>query len=415
MDREITIRDRRQRTLKRWALGLVLVGALWAVFVLVLGSLRPGLSRSRIVIAAAERGPVEAVIEAAGTVVPLREKVVSSPIDTRVVRVLKRPGEAVRRGDALLELDTETPRLDLERIEDRLAQKRNEQLQLRLALERELDELHGRIAQAELDEEILRGRHERNVRMSQDGLVSSDALAESSVQARKAGIALDELRRAVESAERGTANRIQGLELDLAILQKEAREAGHRLELATMRSDEDAVLTWIVPQEGAPVHRGDVLARVAKLDAFRVEATVSDVHATSLAAGLPVRVLVDEKNLSGTLSSVYPEIEAGAVRFAVELDEAGSPLLRRNRRVDVLVVTGVRADAVRLRRGPFFRQGGAAQEVFVVEGDHAVRRQVALGLSGRDFLEIVQGLEPGEQVIVSDMTDYLHLEQVRLR
>jgi len=102
-------------------------------------------------------------------------------------------------------------------------------------------------------------------------------------------------------------------------------------------------------------------------------------------------------------------------RFAVDLEEAGSPLLRRNRRVDVLVITGVRADAVRLRRGPFARAGGPVQDVFVVEGDHAVRRQVALGLSGRDFLEIVQGLEPGEQVIVSDMTDYLHLERVQLR
>ncbi len=164
-------------------MGAPFLALAWGVFVFLPGWLRPSVSRARVLTAKVERGPVEAMIEASGTVLPAREKVLSSPIETRVLRILKRPGDPVRRGEALLELDTEATKLDLERLQDRLAQKRNEQLQARLTLERSLDDLRGQIQKAELDEQILDARHERDLRMRTDGLISEDALKESEVEA----------------------------------------------------------------------------------------------------------------------------------------------------------------------------------------------------------------------------------------
>ena len=71
--------------------------------------------------------------------------------------------------------------------------------------------------------------------------------------------------------------------------------------LATAASDRRGVLTWVVPSEGMAVHRGDELARIADLSAFRVEATVSDVHASRLVAGLPVTVRSGDSRLGGRL------------------------------------------------------------------------------------------------------------------
>lgn len=415
MDREIATNVKRRRLLRRAAMGLpVLLGA-WGLFVLLPGWLRPSVHRDRILTARVERGPVEETIEASGTVTPARERVVSSPIDTRILRVLKHPGDAVRRGDALLELDTESTKLDLDRIEDRLARKRNEQLQVRLALEKNLADLAGQIEKAELDRQIAQARHQRDLKMGADGLISKETLQESEVEERKAGIGLEQLRRSVDSAGRATATELDGLSLDLAILEKEAGEARHRLELATARADEDGVLTWIAPEEGSSVHRGDVLARVARLDAFRVEAHVSDVHAPRILAGLPVRVVVDGKALPGTVSSVYPKIEEGAVKFAVELADPRSSALRQNLRVDVLVVTGAREGSLRVRRGPMVQGGDGSREVFVVRGDGAVRTRVTVGLSGRDYVEVTDGLQEGDEVITSDMSDYAHMSRVVVR
>jgi HlyD family secretion protein len=82
--------------------------------------------------------------------------------------------------------------------------------------------------------------------------------------------------------------------------------------------------------------------------------------------------------------------------------------------VDVLVVTDARANVLRAPKGPY-AQGGASEPVFVVRGDHAVKRRVRFGLSGYDSFEVLDGLNEGDEVIVSDMRDYEHLSQVNLK
>jgi HlyD family secretion protein len=218
----------------------------------------------------------------------------------------------------------------------------------------------------------------------------------------------------VEGAKRSTAAQLAGVELDLATLRKERDDARRLLDLATTRSDRPGVLTWVVPREGAMVPRGEVIARIADLDSFRVEATVSDVHSSSLHAGQTVRVVLDGQPLTGRLAAIDPTIENGAVKFHVDLDDARNPKLRNNLRVDVLVITDARPNTLRVPKGPF-AQGGTTEQVFVVQGDHAVRREARFGLSGYDFYEVLDGLDQGDEVILSDMKDYVRLERVNLK
>jgi HlyD family secretion protein len=339
--------------------------------------------------------------------------VLSSPIDARVEKVLKRPGEMVRAGEEVLKLDTSAARLEVEKIGDQLARKANEQRQLRLSLEKSLSDLRGQIERQRLDAEALAYRAEQNRRLRADGLVSEQTLKAAEVEAKKAQIELAQLEESVGSARRSTDAQLEGLELDLATLRKEQEEARRLLELATTRSDRSGVLTWVVPQEGVTVPRGQVIARIADLDSFRVEASVSDVHSSRLRAGQLVRVMLDGKPLTGRLSAIDPTIENGAVKFTVDLDDARHPKLRNNLRVDVLVVSAARTNTVRVPKGPFAREG-ATEAVFVVQEDQAVRRKVRFGLTGYDFFEVLDGLAPGEEVIVSDMREFEELARVNI-
>lgn len=414
MDRELDASYRYRRLGRQAAWGGGIVVAVVAVFLLLLGWLRPSLARTEIRIGTVDRGPVEGIVEASGTVIPAFEGVLSSPVEARVKKVLKRPGEVVKAGEAILELDTSTARLDFEKLEDQLARKANEQEQLRLSLEKSLVELRGRIESQKLDAEALEYRAEQNRKLKVDGLVSEQTLRASEVEAKKARIELQQLEASVASERRSTDAQLAGVELDLGTLRKERDDARRLLDLATTRSDRSGVLTWVVPQEGATVQRGEVIARIADLDSFRVEASVSDIHSSRLHAGRPVKVMVDGAPLSGQLAAIDPTIENGAVKFRVDLDDARNPKLRNNLRVDVLVVTDSRASAVRVPKGPF-AQGSSSEEVFVVQGDHAARRTVSFGISGYDHYEVLDGLEPGEEVILSDMKDYIHLERVSLK
>jgi HlyD family secretion protein len=348
-------------------------------------------------------------------VIPAFEGVLSSPVEARVERILKRPGEVVRAGEEILKLDTSASKLSFERLQDQYAKKVNEQLQLRLTLEKQLSDLRGRIESGRLDAEAAQYRAEQNRKLRSDGLVSEQTLRASEVEAKKAQIELTQLEQSVRDARRSTDAQLQGLDLDLAILRKELEEARRQLDLATTRSDRSGVLTWVVPQEGATIQRGEVIARIADLDAYRVEATVSDIHASSLRPGLPVRVVLDGKPVvQGRVSQIYPTIENSAIKFAAELDDPRNGALRNNLSVDVLVVTGSRPNTLRVPKGPFV-QGGVIQKVFVVEGDRAVRRDVRLGVEGYDRYEVLDGLAEGEEVVLSDMKNYTHLEQVKIK
>ncbi|HEY9421188.1 MAG TPA: HlyD family efflux transporter periplasmic adaptor subunit [Thermoanaerobaculia bacterium] len=414
MDRELDASYRYRRLGKRaaWAGGILALCA--TALVMLPGWLRPAVAREEIRTGKVDRGPVEGIVEASGTVVPAFEGVISSPVEARIEKILKRPGDLVRAGEEILKLDTSSSRLDLEKIEDQLARKINEQEQLRINLEKSLSDLRGQIDRQKLDAESSAYRAEQNRKLRTDGLVSELTLKASEVEARKAQIELAQLQASVEGAKRSTAAQLAGVELDLATLRRERDDARRLLELATTRSDRSGVLTWVVPREGAMVPRGEVIARIADLDSFRVEATVSDVHSSSLHAGQAVRVMLDGQPLGGRLAAIDPTIENGAVKFHVDLDDARNPKLRNNLRLDVLVVTDARASTLRLRKGPF-AQGRGTESVFVVQGDHAVRRPVRLGLSGYDYFEVLDGLDEGEEVILSNMQDYQHLERVNFK
>ncbi|HVT58102.1 MAG TPA: HlyD family efflux transporter periplasmic adaptor subunit [Thermoanaerobaculia bacterium] len=415
MDRAIDDSARRWRAGRRLAAAAAAAALLAALLVLLPGWLRPSLSRARILTARVERGPLQAVLSATGTVVPAFEQALSSPVETRVLQLLKRPGDTLHRGDAIVRLDLSALELEGSRLAEQMAQKANQQEQLRLSLARSLVDLEAQLETKRLDAEVLEARAAENRTLRQDGLVSAAALRVAEAEAKKATIEVRQLAAAVAAARGSTAAQLRSLALDLRILRRDRDEAARQLQLATARADRDGVLTWVVPEEGATVHRGDVLARVANLGSFRVEATISDVHSAQLAAGLPVRVVLDgQRQLAGRLASVDPTIENGALKFTVELADPGNPALRNNLRVDVLVATASRPSALLLRKGPFAREG-EPESVFVVSGGEAVRRRVRFGLAGSEDLEVLSGLALGDEVIVSDVKDYLDLDRVRLR
>ena len=157
-----------------------------------------------------------------------------------------------------------------------------------------------------------------------------------------------------------------------------------------------------------------MVARVADLSVFRVEATTSDVNASRISVGQPVRVRLDGLVTDGRVSVVEPQMQNGALRFQVALDDPDATWLRSNLRVDVQVVTDRKARVLRVARGPY-AQGGGAQQVFVLRNGRAYRTPVRLGVSNFDWFEIVDGLAEGDEIIASDMREYEYAPEIRIK
>jgi len=393
---------------------LVPVAALAFVLTMLPGWIRPTLERARIRTAVVASGPIEAVITASGTVVPEIERALSSPVDAKLLRLLKRPGSPVRIGEPVAELDLTDSRLALEKLSGSLAITDNKQNQARLALERSLSDLDARIERKKLEAESLHLKAVASQQLAEQGLASQQQMSDARLVARQAAIEVEQLRRERADAQRSTDLQSEGLALERASLVKEEAAARRTLDLATARADSDGIVTWILSQEGTLVRRGEVIARIADLQSFRVDASVSDVHSGSIRPGMPVKVVVNDVSLHGSIAEVLPAVDNNVIRFVVALDERTHAALRPNMRVDVFVVTNRRAKTLTVRQGQFVT-GADRADVFVIRNGRALRLNVHFGLRGADDIEVLSGLAGGDEVVLSDMRDYQHLEELEVR
>ncbi len=415
MDRELTPdehRRRRRRTATR--IGLVVASVVVVLFA-ASRALRPSVERAELRFATVERGTLVASIPAQGRLAPAFEEQLLAPVEGRVVRVLKRPGDTIHRDEAILELDLAAAESDLARLDDRVARARHLHRQLELDSGREVAELERRLAEAELDLEEAGVVLAQRTRLATDGLISEGELLAAQVQRKKAELVVGELGSAVVAVRAARAERLSGGALDLAIVEKERDELARKLALATTRSDRDGIVTYVLADEGALVRPGDVVARVADLGALRLEAPAAELHAPRLLPGLAVSFeAAAGERLTGRIARVDPTLADASVKFTALLDGPEHPALRIALRVDVDVVLDERLGVLKVQR-PAFASAGARQQIFVVAGSRIERRLATFGLAGRDEIEVLSGLAEGDRMVVSDTSAFAHIERLDLR
>jgi HlyD family secretion protein len=414
MDRELDQGFRRKQFVRRGLFALVAVSLIAAGFVYAPRLMKPSINRARIRTAKVDSGVMEATISASGIVVPEFEQVISSPINARVTRILKRPGDPLKRGEPILELDVSESVLALEKVNQQIALKQNQQAKIKLDLDNTLIDLQSRWEIKNLEYKAAKASAARSRSLSQQGLLSEEKLREAELQEEKTAFELKQIEDAKGNAQKSTRTQVEGLALEMDTLQKERIEAQRQLELATTKSDRDGVLTWVVNEEGAILQKGAVLARVADLNSFRVNATLSDIHASKLSQGLPVSIKINDDYLQGEVATVQPTIKDGIITATITLRDKANLLLKSNLRVDVLIITDRKDKVLRLKKGPAIN-GEGLREVFVIRGDTAVKTPVKVGIASFEAYEILEGLIEGDEVIISDMSDYLHMKEAKLK
>jgi HlyD family secretion protein len=414
MDRQIDPALLRRRKIRRVLVPAAMVIAVLILVMLLTGWLRVSVRRDRVRTARVERDTVSATLDASGLVVPEFEQSLTAPVATRVVSILKTEGSEVGPGEPIVLLDDKDARREVARLDEQIALKENERRQTGLELDRKREDLTAQRDVKALELESFRYELERNRRMFREKLTSQDDVRNSETLVAKAEIELQHLDTLLANAGEDLANRVEGLDLEIGILANDLERARERLDRTTVASDRAGIVTWVIAGEGAAVAAGETIARVADLSAYRVDAVLSDVLARRLTVGLPAVVRSGETRLTGRVHKILPTVQNGIVTFEVHFDEPDHAILRPNLRVDVHAVTEQRTNTLRLRRGPLLNVDGA-DCVFVIRVDEAVRTPITIGLSNFEYYEITGGLAEGDEVIISDMSDYRGAREVKLR
>ena len=413
MDRAIATSTQTQRQRRRW---LLTAGAL----VLALGAvlafrtvLRPSLRRADILTATVETGDVEASLTAAGIIIPGREAVITSPIQSTISRVVVAVGARVQPGETILELDKELANSTLAKLDDEQLRNQNKNSQLQVNLERSLTDLRAQAQVQAVKVRSLQSALRDEQQLLKIGGGTAENVRQAELNLTVARLETERLTRQIQTQQRSNAADVRELGYTVSMQQRSISELAIKLRQANISSQQPGVLTWVNENIGTTVQAGDALARVADLSSFRVRATISDAYAEALRQGDPVNVRINGTDLRGTVASISPAVEKGVVTFYAQLDNPHHPALRANLRADVFVVTRAHRGVLRVKNGPFY-QGGKEQPVFVLTGGRALRRTVRFGDSNFDFVQIMGGLRAGESIIVSDMKEHLDTPELTI-
>jgi len=413
MDRElppeITRKNRRKKYAKIALVPILLMLALWIFSAVITRS----VSRASIRTAVAEMGPLEATVTASGIVIPEFEQAITSPIQSRVDSVFLRSGDTVNAGQAILHLNRESIQLAYTKLLNELELLRNEMSRFDLQVEQSRSELKAQYEVKEMQSRFVAAQLDREKQLFAIGGSSKEGLERAELNAAIARKESEQLEEKLANQEAALQASRRELELKIKIQENTIDEMRRQMALAEARADRDGIVTWVNENIGATVNPGDIIARIADLSSFRVEARISDVHADKLATGGPVRVRVNDRDLNGRVSSVNPTVQNGVMTFLVELNNKADKALRPQLRADVFVVTASKPTVLRVKNGPFY-DGLMEHKAFVVKGGKAVRREVTAGASNFDYVELQGDIKAGDEVIISDMKAYLNMSEVSI-
>lgn len=414
MDREIAPDFVRHTRNRRWVIIGSLLVATAVVFYFFRQSLSSTLESARVRTGTVETGDVENTLTASGEIIPAYEQIFTSPIRASIKRILLTPGTRVKPGQPIVELDKSLTEIEFERYKDQLELKKNGIDQLRMKLNKDLydAEINDRIKSLNINK--LKADYEDARRLQKVGGGTVEDITRAENALKIAELEKNQLENDLKYNRESMGASLRETELGAQIEGKNLQELQHKLKMADIVADRPGVLTWVNENIGSSVNEGEMLAKVADLGSFRVEGSCSDVYADQVKAGLSAIVKINEQQLRGVITQVKPAVKDGVIGFTIQLDNAKNESLRQNMKVEVYVVTSKRAETLRVSNGPAFT-GKRKQYVYVLENGKARRREVETGLSNFDFVEIKSGLKPGEKVILTNMNDYEHLEELTIQ
>ena len=413
MDREIPkevrAKERRKQIIK-WGTGLfVLVGGI----VLVLSLMQPSLTRKGLLMSKVDKGVIEVSVNASGKVIPSFEEIINSPINSRILEIYKKGGDSVDLGTPILKLDLQSAETEYNKLLDEEQMKRLQLDQLRVTNRSKLSEMEMKlkVSRMELNRKEVELRNERYLDSLGAGTTDKVRQAELSFNVGQLQLKEDEQKYLNEQA-LGKAD-LKVKELELNIFRKGMAETKRTLEDAQIRSPRKAVLTYVNNEVGAQVSQGNRIAIVSDLFHFKIEGEIADTYGDRIATGNKVMVKIGSDKLAGTVSDVTPLSKNGVISFTVQLEKDNHPRLRSGLKTDIYVMNAVKDDVMRIANGSYY-VGKGEYELFVAKGNQLIKRKVQLGDSNYEFVEVVSGLQPGEEVVVSDMSNYKNKNKLKL-
>ncbi len=395
---------------------------LWAVAAAIIAAMVVGarvfaaksVKEKDLLFSKAEVGTLHTSVSANGKVAPAFEEIITSPIGSRILEVYSKAGDTVAAGMPILKLDLLNAETELNQLRDQISIKRYEQQQQSINNETQFADLEMRLQVKEMSVNRLLADWNNEKRLDSIGSGTGDRVREAELAYNTGVLELKQLRQQLDNQRRLTEADTRVKDLDMNIAEKNLAQMQRKFNDAQICSPRNATLTFVVDQIGQKIGEGEKIAVISDLSHFKIDGEISDAMADRISVGAPAVARIGKVDLEGTVMNVTPLSQNGVFEFSMKLNEDNHPRLRPGLRAEVYVMQDVRDDVVLIRNASIYR-GPGDYTLFVREGDKLVRREVKLGGCNYDYIEVVSGIKPGEEVVITDISEYHNYASVKLR
>ncbi len=388
-----------------------LAGALFLLFVVWL-LVRDNSSTLRvdartISVGTVTRGEFNDYIRVTGQVQPITT-VQLSPLEAGIVeRLVVEEGASVRKGDVLVELSNTSLTLEILNSEAELAEKQNILRNTLISMEQQKLDLRLDKVQLDLDVERKRRTWQQNEELYRSNLIAREDWLQSKedyeLAERKRELNIE---RQIQDSLYRTVQ-IEQMEDNLANMKRNMELIRQRIGNLQVKSPIDGEVGLLDVVLGQSVSSGQKIGQVNDLSDYKVEAEIDESYIDRVRAGLDATFERQDTAFTMRLRKVYPEVRNGQFRADFTFVGAHPRNIRSGQTYYLHLELGQPTDAVIIPRGSFYQStGGAWIYVVAPEGDRAYKRPIRIGRQNPQYYEVLEGLEPGERVIVSGYENY---------
>lgn len=405
----------RRRSTWLWAGagGLALVAlAAWGWPALSRGlSAESSVSLARLTVAEVAIGPLVRDVAGEGKVVAAVSPTLYAG-NAGTVALLVQAGDQVKRDQPLM-------RIASPELSARLAQERSNADALQSeALRAEADARQQRAtAQGQLDTATIAHKTAQNELARQTQAFEAGATARAQVdQARdavdRAQVALKQARELLNLKDDATRFELQAKRQAFERQQLLVKDIVRQHDELTVRSPVDGQVGQLFVSDRMSVAKDAKLLTVVDLSQLEVQMQVAESFARELQPGMPGEISGNGQQWKGKVSSVSPEVVNNEVAARLRFDGALPEQLRQNQRLSVRVLLDKRDNVLGVQRGSFVDEGGGRVAYVLREDGIAEKRAVRLGAQSLARVEVLEGLKPGERVVVSGTEHFRGAERV---
>lgn len=415
MDRELTSKEKRIVKTRQMAKTIAFVCGLFAIAFIAISLSTRRIGRNDIRIATVERGNIDIGLSTSGTVCPEYQEQILSPISSRILEVYARMGDTVEVGTSLLRLDLENAEADYQRGLDDLQLKEQRLKQLRINQDTRLTDMQMRLRVARMSLNQKQSQLDGERYLDSIGSGTKERVRQAELTYNTASLEVEQLQKQLDNERRVCQAELDMQRIEIDMQRKSLEATRQTLADARICSPRRAVLTFIKSDIGASVSQGEQIAIISDLSSYKVEGELSDGYSDRIQVGSLVTIRSGKTRLSGAVSHLNPLTKGGSISFTIRLDNPAHPILRPGLRTEVFVLARSHENSLRLPMGTYYKNGKGSYKLFVVEGDRLVAREVELGEANYDWVEVIRGLDEGEQVVISDMEKYKGRTSIRLK